>query len=40
MNEDHDIVRITDEEALPPQARLHFLFKPYVEHVVEIDVRE
>ena len=40
LNKDHDIVRIPNEKAGPTQARLHFLFKPHVKHMVEIDVRQ
>ena len=40
LNEDHGIVRIPNEKAGPTQARLHFLFKPHIKHMMEIDVRQ
>jgi len=36
---DHKIIRIADEESLPTQAGLHFLFEPDVQHVVQKHVR-
>ena len=32
---DHEIIRIADQEGIASQARLHVLFEPEVEHIVQ-----
>ena len=36
----HEVVRVADEEGITPQARLHVLIEPEVQHIVQEHIRK